>query len=380
MADQPEHTRIFLSAGEASGDMYAAWFVEALRERVPEAECFGCAGPRLREVGCAALLRSESIAMVGLAEVAGEIPRVWRQYRRLVTEALERRPELAVLVDAPDFNLRLARHFRRHGIPVLYLVAPQAWAWRPWRVGQLRRLVDRLLCIFPFEETWFRERGVNAEYIGHPLAGRVRPRWSREEFFARQRLDLRRPLLALLPGSRRREVSLNLPGMLEAAGRCDAQSLIAAPPELPLPDAPLPVVRGVTYDALAHAELALVASGTATIEAALLGTPMVVVYRVTEPTWWLGRLLVRTQFYSMVNMIAGRRLVPELIQDAFTPARVAEEARRLLRDRDARNMMRVGLAEVARKLAAIPNPLERAAERAVEMLKSGYPAAPKVLP
>ena len=199
--------------------MYAAWFVEALRERVPEAECFGCAGPRMRDVGCAALLRSESIAMVGLAEVAAEIPRVWRQYRRLVTDALERRPELAVLVDAPSFNLRLARHFRRHGIPVLYLVAPQVWAWKAWRVGQLRRLVDRLLCIFPFEETWFRQRGVSVEYIGHPLTGRVRPQWSREEFFTRQRLDLRQPLLALLPGSRRREVSLNLPG---AAGSGEA--------------------------------------------------------------------------------------------------------------------------------------------------------------
>ena len=375
MAHQLERPRIFLSAGEASGDMYAAWFVEALRERVPEAECFGCAGPRLRDAGCAPLLRSESIAMVGLAEVAGEIPRVWRQYRRLVTDALERRPELAVLVDAPDFNLRLARHLRRHGIPVLYLVAPQAWAWRPWRTGQLRRLVDRLLCIFPFEEAWFRQRGVNAEYIGHPLAGRVRPRWSREEFFSRQRLDLRQPLLVLLPGSRRREISLNLPVLVEAAARCKAQSLIAAPPELPLPEAPLPVVRGATYDALAHADLALVASGTATIEAAMLGTPMVVVYRVTEPTWWLGRLLVKTPFYSMVNLVAERRLVPELIQDAFTPTRVADEAQRLLGNRDARDMMRVRLAEVARKLIPVSDPLGRAAERAVEMLKSGSPAA-----
>ena len=360
--------------------MYAAWFVEALRERVPEAECFGCAGPRLRDVGCAALLRSESIAMVGVAEVAAEIPRVWRQYRRLVTDALERRPELAVLVDAPSFNLRLARHFHRHGIPVLYLVAPQVWAWKPWRVGQLRRLVDRLLCIFPFEETWFRQRGVSVEYIGHPLAGRVRPRWSREEFFARQRLDLRQPLLALLPGSRRREVSLNLPVLLEAAGRCGAQSLIAAPPELPLPEAPLPVVRGATYDVLAHADLALVASGTATVEAALLGTPMVVVYRVTELTWWLGRLLVRTPFYSMVNLVAERRLVPELIQDAFTPTRVTEEVRRLLSNRDARNVMRVGLADVARKLTPVPDPLGRAADRAVRMLESGAPAAPAAAP
>ncbi len=356
--------------------MYAAWLVEALRERLPEAECFGCAGEQLRAAGCEALLRAESIAVVGLAEVAAEIPRVWRQYRRLVTEAMERRPELAVLVDAPDFNLRLARHFRRQGVPVLYLVAPQAWAWRPWRVRQLRRVVDRLLCIFPFEEEWFRERGVNAEYIGHPLTGRVRPQFTREEFFSRQRLDPRRPLLALLPGSRRREAALNLPVMVEAAARCHAQSIIAAPQGLHLPEASIPVVRGATYDALAHADVALVASGTATIETALLGTPMVVVYRVTEPSWWLGRLLVRTPFYSMVNLVAGRRVVPELIQDAFTAARVADEIRLLLRDYTARNAIRAGLAEVARKLTAVADPLGRAADRALEMLKVGHPAAP----
>jgi len=379
MAEYSACPKIFLSAGEASGDMYAAWFLEALRARQPEVECFGCAGERLRAVGCEALLRAESIAVVGLAEVAGELPRVWRQYRRLVTEALERRPELAVLVDAPDFNLRLARHFRRRGVPVLYLVAPQTWAWRPWRVRQLRRLVDRLLCIFPFEETWFRERGVNAEYIGHPLTGRVRPQYTKEDFFARQRLDLRRPLLALLPGSRRREAAMNLPVLLEAAARCPAQCLIAVPPELPLGETTsIPVVRGLTYDAVAHADLAVIASGTATIEAALLGTPMVVVYRVTEPTWWLGRLLVKVPYYSMVNMVAERRLVPELIQDAFTPARVSEEVKRLLRDRDERNFMRARLAEVARKLTTVPDPLGRAADRAVEMLKVASAAAPRV--
>lgn len=368
--------KIFLSAGEASGDMYGAWFLEALRQRAPEVECFGCAGERLRAAGCEALLRVESIAVVGLTEVLGEIPRVWRQYRRLVGEALERKPDLAVLVDAPDFNLRLARHFRSHGIPVLYLVAPQAWAWRPWRVRQLTRLVTRLLCIFPFEEQWFRERGVNAEYIGHPLTGRVRPQHTRESFFSRQGLNPGRPLLALLPGSRRREAALNLPPMLEAVARCDAQAVIAAPQGLPIPEAPVPVVRGMTYDALAHCDVAVVASGTATIETAMLGTPMVVVYRVTQPTWWLGRLFVHTPFFSMVNLVAGRRVVPELIQDAFTPARVADEVRLLLRDREARNRMRAALAEVTQKLGAVTEPLGRAADRAVEMLNAGHPAVP----
>lgn len=378
MAEPHERPSIFVSAGESSGDRYAAWFVEALRSRLPDAGFFGCAGERLREAGCEAVVRSESIAVVGLAEVLGEIPRVWRQYRRVVSEALARRPRLAVLVDAPDFNLRLARHLRRAGIPVLYLVAPQVWAWRPWRVRQIRRRVDRLLCIFPFEEPWFRERGVNAEYIGHPLVGRVAPRFSREAFFARHGLEAQRPLVALLPGSRRREAALNLPPMIAAARRLNAQSIVAAPAALPLPELPVPVVRGMTYDALAHADVALVASGTATIETALLGTPMVAVYRVTEPSWLFGRLLVSTPFFSMVNLVAGRQIVPELIQDQFTAGRVAAAVGRLLGSEAERAAMRTGLKEVACKLSAVSNPMGVAAERAMALLKVQGSQGPKV--
>ncbi len=363
-----DRARIFFSAGEASGDMYAAWTLQALKARLPEAECFGCAGPRLRAAGCEAMLESERIAMVGLAEVVTEIPRVWRDYRALLRKAFERRPDVAILVDAPDFNLRLARHFKRQGVPVLYLVAPQAWAWRPWRANQVRNRVDRLACIFPFEEPWFRERGVNAVYVGHPLSGRVKPSSTREQFFARHALDPAEPLLALLPGSRRREAALNLPRMAEAAGRVNAQSLIAVPDELPVPETGLLVIRGETYDAVAHSDVALVASGTATIETALLGTPMVVVYRVTEPTWLLGRLLVRTRFYSMVNLVAERAVVPELIQDAFTAERAGEEVSRLLESQGARRTMQAGLAEVAGRLAAGSDPMGQAAEFAVEML------------
>jgi lipid-A-disaccharide synthase len=369
MPDAKKHIRLFISAGETSGDTYAAWLLEALKRRLPSAEYFGCAGPRLRAAGCEALIESESIAVVGLAEVVTEIPRVWRHYRALIAEAIRRQPDVAVLVDAPDFNLRLARRFRRQGIPVFYLVAPQVWAWRRWRVRQIRRRVDRLACIFPFEEAWFRERGVNAEYIGHPLAARVKPTVSRQEFFAAHGLAAGRPLLALLPGSRQREAALNLPAMLEAAAQVDAQALVAVPPELPLAGVTIPVVRGATYDALAHADVALVASGTVTIETALLGTPMVVVYRVTEPTWLLGRLLVSTRFYSMVNLVAGRAVVPELIQDAFTPKNAAEEINRLLGDPGARSHMKVGLAEVASKLSAVSDPMDRAAGRIIELLE-----------
>lgn len=361
-------TCVFISAGEASGDMYAAWLLDALRQRLPDLRAFGCAGPRLRASACEPLLHAEELAMVGLAEVATEIPRVWRSYRRLVREALDRRPDLAILVDSPDFNLRLARHIRRAGVPVLYLVAPQAWAWRPWRVRQLRRVADRLLCIFPFEEAWFRERGVKADYIGHPLTGRVRPQLTRDQFCHQHHLDPRRAIVVLLPGSRRREAALNLPPMAEAAAQLEAQVIIAVPAELPLAATTVPVVRGATYDAVANADLAIVASGTITIETAMLGTPMVVVYRVTQPTYYLGRLLVSTPFYSMVNLVAGRRVVPELIQADFTAEKVAREAQRLLRDGVQREQMRAGLAEVTRKLTAVADPMARAAGVAVELL------------
>ncbi len=360
--------QILISAGEASGDRYAAWLVEKIRARAPETRFFGCAGEHLRDAGCEGVVRAEDLATVGLREVIGDIPRIYGEFRRLLAEAARRKPDLAVLVDAPDFNLRVAGRLKKLGVPVLYLVAPQAWAWRPWRTRQIARLVERLFCIFPFEERWFRERGVNAEYIGHPLAGRVRPSLTRAEFIDRWKLPQGRPLVALLPGSRRREIALNLPPMLEAARKLDAQCYIVSQTEGLAAATEVPTVTGDTWNALAHADSAIVASGTVTVEAALLGTPMVVVYRVTEPTWRLGRLLVRTPFYSMVNLVAGRMVVPELIQDDFVPARVVEETRRLLGSPADRSAVREGLSEVADKLRTQNDPLDRAAARVVERL------------
>jgi len=353
---------ILISAGEASGDRYAAWLAEAVRERNPESTFFGCAGERLRAAGCEAVVDAASLATVGLREVLGDIPRIYGEFRRLLDAAKRRRPKLAVLVDSPDFNLRVAKKLEGMGIPVLYLVAPQAWAWRPWRTRQIARLVRRLLCIFPFEEAWFRERGVNAEYIGHPLARRIRPTMSREEFFARWNLRNDRPLVGLFPGSRRKEIALNLPVMEEAAKKIDAQFMTAS--------ALSTQHSALSWDLLAHSDVSIVASGTVTIEAALLGAPMVVVYRVTQPTWRLGRLLVRTPFYSMVNLVAGRKVVEELIQDAFTPQAAAAEVSRLLASAPAREEQRQGLAEVARRLATDADPISRAADRVTEMLRT----------
>lgn len=363
---------ILISAGEASGDRYAAWLLEALHQRDTSLNFFGCAGDLLKAAGCEVTVDAHSLATVGLREVLGDIPRIYGHFKHLVAEAGRRRPKLAILVDSPDFNLRVAKKLKKLGIPVLYLVAPQAWAWRPWRARQIARLVERLLCIFPFEEAWFRARGVNAEYIGHPLARRIRPSVSREEFHQRWNLDRNRPIIGLLPGSRRGEIALNLPVMLEAARQLNGQCVLAAAPGAKLDSGGLTVVSGPTaaWDLLAYADTSMVASGTVTVEAALLGAPMVVVYRVTEPTWRFGRLLVRTPFYSMVNLVAGRKVVEELIQGAFTPSATAAEVNRLLGSSAAREEQRQSLAEVAGRLATNSDPIELAADRVTEMLRT----------
>jgi len=354
--------KILVSAGETSGDLYASLLVEELRRRYPDAEFFGCTGPRLRAAGVETIVDAADLAVVGLVEVVRDIPRIYGEYRKLLRAAEERRPDVAVLTDSPDFHLRVARRLHRMGVRTVYLVAPQAWAWRKWRVKAMARDLDRLLCIFPFEEQFFRNEGVNATYIGHPLVGRVRPSLSRDEFFRKHRLAVERPLVAVLPGSRRGEAARHLPVLLDAIDRLyREQALNFVLPASAIAGAaffrerigssPVRVIEGESWDAMAHADLALPASGTVTVEAALLGTPMVTYYQVTAPSWVMGKLLVRTPFYSMVNLIAGRPLVPELMQGAMTGEALAREASRLLLDPAARTEMKKGLQEVAQKLA-----------------------------
>lgn len=359
--------KILVSAGEASGDLYASLAVEELRRVYPDAEFFGCTGPRLRAAGVRTVVDAASLAVVGLVEVVSHIPRIYGEYRRLLAEARAQKPDLALLTDSPDFHLRVARRLAKAGIPVVYLVAPQAWAWRKGRVRTLRRSVRRLLCIFPFEEEFFRREGVDARYIGHPLAPLVRPSLTKDEFFRKHRLAAGRPLVTVLPGSRRGEAARHLPALADAAIRLYRERAI----NLVLPasattgvdffrqrlqGSPIQAIEGESWDAMAHADVALAASGTVTVEAALLGTPMVTFYRVTRPSWLIGKLLVRVPFYSMVNLIAGRALVPELMQDEMTGERLAAEAQRLLADAGARARMQAGLAEVRAKLSAAPEP------------------------
>ena len=375
--------KILVSAGEASGDLYAACLVGELARSLPGAQFFGCAGPRMRAAGVRTVVDAASLSVVGLVEVLGHLPRIYGEYRRMIAAARSERPDLAILTDSPDFHLRLAPHLKALGIPVVYLVAPQVWAWRKARIRRIQCNIDRLLCIFPFEEEFFRQRGVRADYIGHPLVRLVRPSVSREEFFSIQGLTPGRPLVTLLPGSRRGEALRHMPALMDAVERLERkqelQFLLALPSgfwedggavlKKRIGGLPVRIVEGRTWDAMAYAELALAASGTVTVEAALLGVPMVTFYRVTSLSWHLGRFLVDVPFYSMVNLVAGRTVVPELIQNEMSGERLAVEALRLLEDSARRERMREDLATVAAQLAGESDPFERAAQIVRQVLR-----------
>lgn len=343
----------------------------------PDAEFFGCAGPRMRAAGVEAVVESESLAVVGIVEVISHLPRIYGEFRKLARAARERRPDLAILADSPDFHLRVARKLNELGVPIIYLIAPQAWAWRQGRVRILRETVRHLLCIFPFEERFFREHGVPATYIGHPLARMVRPSMSKAEFLNAHGIPAGRPLVAVLPGSRKGEVARHLAPVSEAVARIrerrpDCVFVAGAAPGFSRSSGgssfwerfsrqSIQIVEGSTWDLLAHSDLALAASGTVTIEAALSGTPMVTFYRVSPLSWMLGRRLVRVPFLSMVNLVAGRGIVPELIQDDLVPERLAGEALRLLEDEAAREAMCRELGAVREKLSASEDPMDKAA-------------------
>jgi lipid-A-disaccharide synthase len=368
--------QFLVSAGEASGDMYAAGVVERLRRRLPAAQFFGCAGAKLQAEGVEPVVDAADLSVVGLAEVVHHLPRIYGEYRKLAREARRRQPVAALLTDNPDFHLRLARGLKEARTPVFYLVAPQVWAWRQGRVKTIRALVDQLFCLFPFEEAWFRERGVNATYIGHPLAARARVRQSHEEFLERYGLARGKRTLALLPGSRAGEARRHLGTLLAAAGelrrKFDLNVVLATPSGFrergvlrtfrePIGAQSIKIVENDTWDAIGHADLALAASGTVTIEAAVLGTPMVTFYKVTPLSWYAGRHLVKVPFLSMVNLVAGREIVPELMQQEMTASRLVAEASELLTNEARRNRMRADLAEVRAALTREGDPLERVA-------------------
>jgi lipid-A-disaccharide synthase len=395
-----ESFRLMLVAGEDSGDAHAAALVRALREAEPGArfEFFGSAGAAMAREGVEPVAREEDLAITGLVEIARALPRFLEAYRALKQAAVERRPHAVVLVDWPDFNLALARALRRRGVKVIYYISPQLWAWRSYRVRQVRRDVDLLLTILPFERQWYAARGVgHVEFVGHPLAGAVTSRLTREEFCALHDLDPSKPTVALLPGSRRKEFERIAPVMLDAAARLSrtipaAQFVLAlaarrTPEEAaraidahPAAETLAPRIR-VAHDeareALAASDAAAVCSGTATLEAALLATPLVVVYKESALNWQtLGRL-IEVEHYGLVNLVAGYRLAPELMQDDFTGGTLARELLALL-DPAQNACVRARLREATARLGE-GGASRRAAEavlRALRRWKEERAAAP----
>ena len=374
---------ILLSAGEASSDMYAARLAEALRRRTG-ARIFGMGGPHMAEAGVELIADCRDISVVGIAEVLHKIPVVYRVQRQLAREASRRRAALAILVDSPGTHLGVARRLKREGIPVGYFIGPQVWAWRPGRVRVIKRLVNRMVVIFPFEEEIYRRAGIPVSFVGHPLVDVVHSSMTRAEFVALHGLDAARPIVAILPGSRPNEVAQNYPRIIAAcaelardagpSGGSQFVQAVARGLDARLfashggkEGVEVKRVEGVTYDVLAAADCAIVASGTATIEAALLGTPMVVIYRVAPLTASILRRMVRTPFFAMANLVAGRRIVPELIQDDFVPSAVAAEVRRLLGSPAAVAEMKAAFGEVRARLGA-GGAIERAADVFAGML------------
>jgi lipid-A-disaccharide synthase len=364
-----EDLRLMIVAGEPSGDAHSASLVRSLREAEPhlQFDFFGSTGNQMRESGVESIVRSDDLAIMGILEVARVLPKFWRAYRALKKSALERRPDAVILVDWPEFNLRLARFLHRNGIRVIYYVSPQVWAWRSYRARSIGRDVDLLLCILPFEPEWYRKRGIaNAKFVGHPLTGEIHPRYGREEFCAKHDLEATQPIIALLPGSRHREMERILPPMLDAASvirraHPGIQFVLALAANRPIAEAEamianrsdltntLTIVQDETREALAAANVAAIASGTATLEAAIIGTPFVMVYKESAVNWHtLGRLIT-AEHYGLVNLIAGEKLVKELMQSDLTSDKLSEELVALL-DMDRNVAMRERLHEVTIKL------------------------------
>jgi lipid-A-disaccharide synthase len=376
-----------ISCGEPSGDLYAGALATALREAEPSVEISGLGSDRLRAAGATLIGDFKGLSVTGLLEVARVLPRTYATYRRLAAEATARRPDVFVAVDFPDFNFRLAAAVRRLGVPVVYYISPQLWAWRRGRMTTMRRIADRVLVIFPFEAPIYEAAGVPVEWVGHPLLDVARAPEPRHAFLRGLGLDPTRPVVALLPGSRKNELRQILPDLARAAVIVrhrfpDVQFVVARAPHLPaglfeplrlLADAPgraAVVVDGRADDVLAAADVALLASGTVTVQAALHECPMVVVYRLSALTYAMGKPFVHVDTYAMANLVAGRRLVPELIQGDFTPEAVADAAARVLGDPSHAGAVRRELAEVRAKLGS-PGASARAAAAVLEVARAG---------
>ncbi|MES2221605.1 MAG: lipid-A-disaccharide synthase [Acidobacteriota bacterium] len=379
---------IFISAGEASGERYGAMLIEAVRALRPDIRFFGLGGTAMEGAGCERVVRAEDIAVMGITEVVRHMPRIYKEYRRLVQSIRVRKPDLAVLIDFPDVNFRLAKDLKEAGIPVLYFVSPQLWAWKRYRVRWVRERVSKMLVIFPFEEKFYRDHGVDAEFVGHPLADLPLPTISRQEYARQYGLDEAKEWIALLPGSRGKELRHSLPGMAGAANLLGASYEFLLPAAATLDpawvrrmvaqcqtafpgiDLPIHVVEDARA-ALFHARASVVASGTATVEAALIGNPFIAVYRLSDFSYAIASRLVDLPHVAMVNLIAGDRIVPELIQDDFTPENIVRTLQPLLEETGYRSQMVEELKSVRRALHWESTAAQLAAHQNLQEISSG---------
>jgi len=381
--------RILISAGEASGEMYGAQLIEALRRRESSLEFFGVGGARMRAAGCETLVDAKDLSVVGITEILSHLPKIYALFHRLIRVADQRHPDLAIVIDSPAFNWRVARQMQKRGIPVVYYVCPQFWAWRQGRVKLLRKYITKALVIFPFEEAFYRERGVDATFVGHPLAALPKPSITRTDYAAQHKLDSAKLWVTLMPGSRAKEVRMNLPEILESARKLGSghEFLLPVAPTLSraflagLIARPLPIrLVPETLPALAHSQAGIIASGTATVEAAMMGTPFVMVYRVSPLTYLLGRPRVKVSHFAMVNLIAGEEIVPELVQQDFTAEKVVARLNEILPFGPVRDKMIAGLARVRARLRGSHHdsvhPADRAADQICALLR--LPEVPRV--
>jgi len=402
---------IFISAGEASGEHYGALLIDELRNQLAlsgrDVTFIGMGGPRMVQAGLNRIVRSEDVAVMGITEVIRHLPRIYREFRRLKASIRQHRPDIAILIDFPDIHFKLAEEFHRLGIPVIFFVSPQLWAWKKHRIKLVQKYVSKMLVIFPFEESFYRDHGVEVTFVGHPLADLPTPEISREHFAREAGLNASRSWIALLPGSRPKEIGDNLPQMLAAARILSLRGPRAAgsrkefefiiPLALTLNASQRKMLAGLVKHhgeglpvhlvddaraALYHARASVVASGTATVEATLLGNPFVVVYRVSKLTYEIARRVVKVPFVAMPNLIAGKMVVPELIQNAFTAGNIVRNIEPLLPEGTVRESMKMELARIRAMLTIAPTgfgdntetAISRVAEITLKQLGSPVPA------
>jgi lipid-A-disaccharide synthase len=370
--------RVMIIAGEASGDLHGSGVVRELKRLQPGIDVYGVGGDKMQNAGMEIIYHIRDLGFMGFFEVLQHLPFIKTMERTLEQVVKFKRPDVLVLIDYPGFNLRFARIAKRYNVKIVYYISPQIWAWHKSRVKTIRQFVDLMLVIFPFEEKFYREERVPVEFVGHPLLEVIASSLSRKEFCKKFSLDEQKKIIALLPGSRKQEIENIFPAMLDAArfieAKTECEIVVGVAPTLDEQYlktlyrlGSVHLIKGWTYDVMANADLAVVTSGTATLETACFGTPMVVVYKTSWPTYWIGRMLVRVKNIGLVNIVAGEKIVPEFIQYRASPRRLAREVLAMLENTSALGEMRSKLAGVRGKLGE-PGASERTAKRILTMV------------